>query len=132
MNSDKYSTIMHFENWRMVTFYVEFKSIQFYRNQSIEVLDYGRNHPRVISGEAHWINSNHLCIGYILVKKPNVFRPVFQFKRQQLLNKVHTESHRNFWYNIYLRYISALPKMLPIECADKICSFLYLQFIPCI
>lgn len=131
MNADKYRKLYLQESlnaFTMVTFYVEFKMMQVYRNQSIEILDYGKNHPRVISGEAYWINSNRLCIGYILANKPGVFRPVFQYKRQYLLNKLHGESHRKFWYNIYLRYLLSLPKILPIDCANYICSFLYLQF----
>jgi hypothetical protein len=129
MNVEKYRKLYLKENWednsfRMVTFYVD-------RNQTAEVLDYGRNHPKVISGEAYWVTSNSLCIGYILASKPSVFRPVFQYQRQRLLNKVNAQSHRKFWYNIYLRYMLSLPKMLPVECANHICSFLYTALCRC-
>ena len=130
MNAEKYRKLYLQENWEnnsfvMITFYVEFKRIQVYRNNLVEVLDYGRNHPKIISGEAYWVNSNELCVGYFLAAKPNVFRPIFQHKRQHLLNRLHVESHSKFWNRIYLRYMLSLPKFLPIECSNHICSMLY-------
>ena len=130
MNAEKYRKIYLQENWgnnsfRIFTFYVGFQRIPVYRNKMIEVLDYGRNHPKTVSGEAYWINYNELCVGYILESNHEVFRPIFQHKRQDTLNKVHAESHSKFWNKIYLRYMLSLPKFLPMECSTHICSMLY-------
>ena len=39
--------------------------------------------------EAYWITHNELCIGYCSSIDPDVFRPIFSYSRQRLLDKVH-------------------------------------------
>ena len=48
-----------------------------------------RIHPKILSGEGFWITHNKLCIGYYFIENPNIFRPIFSYSRQRLLDKVH-------------------------------------------
>jgi len=40
------------------------------------------NHPLVNSNQAYWSNNTTLCLGYRLRNNPDIFRPVFNHKRQ--------------------------------------------------
>ena len=44
------------------------------------------NHPLVNSGNAYWINDTTLCLGYKLKNNHSIFRPIFSYKRQDLIN----------------------------------------------
>lgn len=102
MNASKYRKLYLQENWAQNAF-----TIVKYSDS------YKEEHPKI------------LCIGYILSSKPTIFRPVFQFRRQHRLNKVHKEKHKKFWYNIYIKYMLSMPKFIPLECTKHICNMLY-------
>lgn len=44
------------------------------------------NHPLVNSGEAFWIDDTILCLGYKLKNNKSIFRPIFSYKRQNLID----------------------------------------------
>ena len=83
------------------------------------------NHPLVNSGNAYWINSNTLCLGYTLKTNNAIFRPIFRHKCQDLIN--------NFQENIKktvlkreettARYEFVRIKKLPIDIVDKIIEY---------
>ena len=58
-------------------------------------INFQRSHPKVLSGEAFWISHNELCIGYHSTTNPDIFKPVFSYKRQRLLDKVHYNKEDN-------------------------------------
>ena len=41
------------------------------------------NHPLVNKGIGYWKNNTTLCTGYILKKKPTIYRPIFCHKREK-------------------------------------------------
>ena len=47
----------------------------------------GENHPQVNSGNAYWTTDTTLCLGYTLKSNNTIFRPIFSYKRQELINK---------------------------------------------
>lgn len=58
-----------------------------------------RIEPRVLSDDAYWVSHNELCTGYHLYKNPNIFRPIFSYERQKILDKLHSSiSNPNFSY----------------------------------
>lgn len=52
-------------------------------------INFQKSHPKVESGEGFWITHEELCVGYTLFTDPNIFRPIFSYKRQRLLDEVH-------------------------------------------
>ena len=101
-------------------------------------INFQRSHPKVLSGEAFWISHNELCIGYHSTTNPDIFRPVFSYKRQGLLDKVHyNKKEDNDEENDYsiikpnLRYARkkylfgfVRKKELPMDCVKIILSFI--------
>ena len=103
------------------------------------------SHPKVLSGEAFWISHNELCIGYHSRTNPDIFRPVFSYKRQRLLDKVHYNKEENdekkkkegpdyciIKPNLrYARkkYLFGLVKKkeLPMDCVKIILSFIHIN-----
>lgn len=103
------------------------------------------SHPKVSSGEGYWITHNKLCIGYYYQENPNIFRPIFSYTRQKLLDKVHygekeedeeeDEKDEEPNYSIinpklgYARqkYLFGLDnkKILPMGCIEIILSFIH-------
>jgi len=88
-----------------------------------------QNHPRVLSGEAFWIDDSSLCIGYELRSDPRVFRPIFSHRRQRLLSKVHVGIIHPivFWNRLRNKYYLCMAKLkqLPLECVEYIVRFIY-------
>ena len=103
-------------------------------------INFQRSHPKVLSGEAFWISHNELCIGYHSTTNPDIFRPVFSYKRQGLLDKVHGNRKEDKCdddendYSIIkpnLRYARkkylfgfVRKKELPMDCVKIILSFI--------
>ena len=91
-------------------------------------VDTHQNHPRVLSKEAFWINDSSLCIGYELRSDPCVFRPIFSYRRQRLLEKVHVGIiHPTvFWNRLRNKYYLCMAKLkqIPLECITQIVQFL--------
>ena len=102
-------------------------------------INFQRSHPKVLSGEAFWISHSEQCIGYHSRTNPDIFRPVFSYKRQRLLDKVHYNKKEDKPgeendYSIikpnlrYARkkYLFGLVKKkeLPMDCVKIILSFI--------
>jgi hypothetical protein len=106
------------------------------------------NHPLVLSGKAFWINSHELCLGYELVENREIFRPIFSYKRQRLLDRMHKfillfdengkkvnedeegqtiNNPYKFWNQNKSKYFKELCKIkkVPIECSKHIINFIY-------
>ena len=49
------------------------------------------NHPWVNKGLAFWTGGQELCIGWILNHNPNIYRPIFSYKRYDLINKINKD-----------------------------------------
>ena len=92
-------------------------------------VNFQRDNPRVLSGEAYWIDYNQLCIGYISSKNSDIFRPVFSYKRQKILDKVNSDiiNPYNFWKNVISKYFKTLygKKNIPTECINHILKYIH-------
>ena len=74
-NSEWEDIILDVSNWVQQYFY----------NSNRHLLNY-KNHPLVNSGNAYWTNDTTLCLGYKLKNNHSIFRPIFSYKRQDLIN----------------------------------------------
>jgi len=92
-------------------------------------VNFQRVHPRVLSGEAFWVSHNELCIGYISSKNQHIFRPVFSYKRQKILNKVNSDiiNPHKFWNKVISNYFKILyeKKNIPTECINIILKYIH-------
>jgi len=88
----------------------------------------GWNHNLVYNGNAFWINNYELCIGYELAKDHKIYRPIFSYNRQNLLNKVNNDiiNSKIFWNKVKSKYFHSLSHIikLPIECVHLIVMFI--------
>lgn len=57
-------------------------------------LIYAYNHPLVNSHQAYWLNRTTLCLGYRLRNNPDIFRSVFNHKRQRNINEFQNNIKR--------------------------------------
>lgn len=112
----------------MVKFGVEFKELRIWKNNRIVVLNFGRNHPFVLAEKAFWVNDRELCIGYQLCSNTSIFRPIFSYKRQRLLDQVHVDIKcpTAFWRAVKMRYYICMSqlKILPLQCVAHIVHFI--------
>ena len=87
------------------------------------------NQPMVESGKAYWINNDTLCVGYELRENPEIFRPIFSYKRQRFLDKVNKDIYNpiQFWNKIKSKYFKEICKIkkVPIECTNYIVNFIW-------
>lgn len=82
----------------------------------------------VRKGEAYYISDGELCTGYKLRRNTEIFRPIFCYKRQERIDKLLQELHVTpFWNKQKRKYNFELSKVkrVPIECIQKIVSFIY-------
>lgn len=130
MNIEKYRKWYLQENWAEN----RFKMIKY--NIIIDVIHnrvfntaYGRVHPLVLSGKAFWINNYELCIGYELLENSEIYRPIFSYDRQQILNKVNMNivNSKKFWNKVKSKYFITLFKVknLPVVCIENIINMIY-------
>lgn len=130
MNFEKYRKWYLQENWAEN----RFKMIKY--NIIIDVIHnrvfntaYGRVHPLVLSGKAFWINNYELCIGYELLENSKIYRPIFSYDRQQILNKVNMNivNSKKFWNKVKSKYFITLFKVknLPVVCIENIINMIY-------
>lgn len=125
MDVIKFRRFLLQNNWGQNIFMKEIVKAKYwnYRGKPI------KNHPSVFSGKAFWINNKELCTGYVMRKNPEIFRPIFSHKRQQLLNKVNLNiiNPNIFWNKLKSKYFIVLckKKEVPIECVKYIISFIY-------
>ena len=87
-------------------------------------------HPKIRNESAYWINMYELCIGYVLKNNNNIFRPVFSYKRQKILDKINADIKKPniFWDKIKSRYfnIMAHKKELPLYIIEYIVGYMYI------
>jgi len=130
MDVMKYKKIILQENWGENKFSMIEESVNvpqcFPYTYSV---DFQKSYPKILSGEAFWITHNKICVGYYYRINPDIFRPIFSYKRQDLLNMVHIDivNAKKFWNNIKSRYYLELSKIsnLPLECVGYIVTFMY-------
>ena len=86
-----------------------------------------QNHPLVNKGEAYWSNSTHLCLGYRLKNNHDIFRPIFNNDRQNIINQFQNNINRVvIKRNEKRAFIELLKiKRLPIELVEKIIKLTY-------
>jgi len=91
-------------------------------------INFQMSHPKVLSGEAYWITHDELCIGYELRKNSEIYRPIFSYSRQKLLNNVNKNiiSPKKFWNKVKIKYFIELyrNKMLSVDCINYIIMFI--------
>ena len=85
------------------------------------------NHNSVYNGMGFWINNYELCTGYELATDPKIYRPIFSYYRQNLLDKVNNDiiNSKIFWNKVKSKYFHSLSHIikLPIECVRHIVMF---------
>jgi len=90
MNSIKYRKWYLTENWGENQFTIIKEKVNVPRCFPCPYsINFQISHPKVLSGEAFWISHNELCIGYHSSSNPDIFRPIFSYKRHRLLDLVH-------------------------------------------
>ena len=146
MNSTQYRKIYLKNNWADNQFIMitekNIKPVCFSYS-----INFQRNHPKVLSGEAFWQTHNELCVGYHLLTNSDIFRPIFSHKRQRILDKVHygkKEGGESVYFSSFvdnpnLRYarkkylvgldevtstMNITRKKIPMECIEIILSFI--------
>ena len=130
MNSIKYRKLYLSQNWGNNDFQMIKEKVKI--NNCFPCpysVNFQRDHPRVLSGEAFWINHNELCIGFFSSKNANVFRPIFSYNRQKILNKVNSDiiNPSDFWNNVILKYYKMLyeKKNIPTDCIKIILKYIH-------
>ena len=90
------------------------------------------NHPWVNKGVAFWTGGQELCIGWILKHNPNIYRPIFSYKRNDIINKINKDivlgtNVDNIWKKAKSRFFNqlCLIKKLPIIIVLQIVEFTY-------
>ena len=90
MNSGKYRKIILQENWGENKFSMVVERVNIPRCFPCPYsVNFQKSHPKILSGEAFWITHNKICIGYYYTINLDIFRPIFSYKRQRLLDNVH-------------------------------------------
>tara|TARA_Y100001970_G_C14061186_1_gene764258 strand:- start:12 stop:416 length:405 start_codon:yes stop_codon:yes gene_type:complete len=90
------------------------------------------NHPWVNKGIAFWTGGQELCIGWILKHNPNIYRPIFSYKRNDLINKINKDiilqtNVDKIWKKAKSRFFEqlCLIKKIPIFIVMQIVDFTY-------
>tara|TARA_B110000483_G_scaffold165158_1_gene195488 strand:+ start:3962 stop:4396 length:435 start_codon:yes stop_codon:yes gene_type:complete len=141
MNSTKYKKLYLQENWGENKFIMIQERVNVHRCFPCPYsINFQISHPKVLSGEAFWITHDELCIGYLFTSNRDIFRPVFSYKRQRLLDKVHGKKNKKGYgiNNPHLGYarkkymvafneyiICANKKKIPMDCVNIILSFIH-------
>jgi hypothetical protein len=110
----------------------KYKSVpQWKKNNAYSYLKTGDililNHPLVNSGEAYWSTNTKLCLGYKLEYNSNIFRPIFSYSRQKMINDFQDNINRIVLKREEKRAYIAMAKMkkLPIVLVDNIIGMIY-------
>lgn len=129
MDRSKYRKWYLSENWGENKFYMIKKINPKSRTEIARENPLGLYHGNGYRNpeKAFWINDYELCIGYALRENLQIFRPIFSYKRQQILDKVNKAvyNNRKFWNKVKSKYFYSLCniKKLPIECVKHIVLF---------
>ena len=90
------------------------------------------NHPWVNERIAFWIGGQELCIGWILKDNPNIYRPIFSYKRSKLISKINKHiilgtNVNKIWKKAKSRFFIqlCLIKKIPIYIVIQIVDFTY-------
>jgi len=141
MNATIYRKIVLVENWGENKFIMIEETVNVPRCFPCPYsVHFQISHPKVSSGEGYWITHNKLCIGYYYDENPEIFRPIFSYTRQKLLDKVHygkkekdqvvgndysiIKPNLRYARNKYL-FGFVRKKKLPIDCIKIILSFIH-------
>lgn len=64
-----------------------------------------KQHPMVHRGDAYWIYDNTLLTGYTLINNKDIWRPIFSYKREKMLNMVRHSIKKYVGSNGFIRKI---------------------------
>ena len=134
MNSIKYRKWYLTENWgdNQFTIIKEKVNIPQRCSNCPYSINFQISHPKVLSGEAFWISHNELCVGYHSSINPDIFRPIFSYKRQRFIDKLNSSIDNPNLEYARKKYLFGLDKYfigldnknpLPMDCIEIILSF---------
>jgi len=127
MNSIKYRKLYLAENWADNDFVMIKEKVNVPRCFPCPYsINFQRMHPKVLSGEAFWITNNELCIGYYKRINPNIFRPIFSYKRQKIVDELNGSINSPNLKYARKKYFVGLDnvKIIPLDCLENILSFI--------
>lgn len=140
MNRTKYRKFYLTYNWQDNKFRIIRENVNTpYNPERLLTVHFQKAQSQVLSETAYWLTHNQICTGYYLITNPDIFRPVFSYKRQELLDKVHygkkkeDEDVENDYSIIKpnlryarIKYLFAFvrKKELPLDCVKIILSFI--------
>jgi len=127
MNSIKYRKLYLAENWAENGFIMIKEKVNVPRCFPCPYsINFQRMHPRVLSGEAFWITHNELCTGYYKRINPDIFRPIFSYKRQKIVNELNSSINSPNLKYARKKYFFGLDnvKIMPLDCVENILSFI--------
>lgn len=89
---------------------------------------WARKHPLVCHGEGFWLTETYIVTGFLLKHRPEVYRPIFQFRRQRRLKKIHATILRHA--DVFIRRLrrnltkrAMLGSSLPVDIISLIGSY---------
>ena len=135
MNSIKYRKWYLTENWGENQFTIIKEKINVPRCFPCPYsINFQISHPKVLSGEAFWISHNELCVGYQSRTNPDIFRPIFSYKRQRFIDKLNSSIDNPNLEYARKKYLFGLDKYfvgldnknpLPMDCIEIILSYIH-------
>ena len=136
MNSIKYRKWYLTENWgdNQFTIIKEKVNIPPRCSNCPYSINFQISHPKVLSGEAFWISHNELCVGYHSSANPDIFRPIFSYKRQRFIDKLNSSIINPKLEKARKKYLFGLDKYfvgldnknpLPMDCIEIILSYIH-------
>jgi len=135
MNSIKYRKWYLTENWGENQFTIIKEKINVPRCFPCPYsINFQISHPKVLSGEAFWISHNELCVGYHSSTNPDIFRPIFSYKRQRFIDKLNSSIDNPNLEYARKKYLFGLDKYfvgldnknpLPMDCIEIILSYIH-------
>lgn len=135
MNSIKYRKWYLTENWGVNQFTIIKEKINVPRCFPCPYsINFQISHPKVLSGEAFWISHNELCVGYHSSTNPDIFRPIFSYKRQRFIDKLNSSIDNPNLEYARKKYLFGLDKYfvgldnknpLPMDCIEIILSYIH-------
>lgn len=135
MNSIKYRKWYLTENWGENQFTIIKEKVNVPRCFPCPYsINFQISHPKVLSGEAFWISHNELCVGYHSSTNPDIFRPIFSYKRQRFIDKLNSSIDNPNLEYARKKYLFGLDKYfvgldnknpLPMDCIEIILSYIH-------
>ena len=136
MNSIKYRKWYLTENWgdNQFTIIKEKVNIPPRCSNCPYSINFQISHPKVLSGEAFWTSHNELCVGYHSSTNPDIFRPIFSYKRQRFIDKLNSSidnpnleyARKKYLFGLDKYFIGLYNKNpLPMDCIEIILSYIH-------